>query len=290
MSAPQGKIYDNDECFNCQVFRKSKRGKKSPGYSFIGNGHALPTNKDVKIASDLFYFYISPEEPSGHEEWFDLRSHDVVYLLLGLEESAPMLAFEVILTESTSDAPPYNTRYIMRRRDDLHIAAGAPSDGENEHDAPIEEVRRLNDELFDRLRLLGSAARTWLQFDRAELKRRVHDKVTAHFRAAPSPEPREGIENGLSFLGFLLQDGSTHSLYNTAMQQLDETIFNAVSELDEDEQIALLLPMVDVDDLAADWDVTDWARVLRTRLADEWEDELRSIVLQRIEFTLAIAT
>ena len=32
-----------------------------------------------------------------------------------------------------------------------------------------------SDELFNRLRLLGSAARTWLQFDRAELKRRVCD-------------------------------------------------------------------------------------------------------------------
>lgn len=144
-----------------------------------------------------------------------------------------------------------------------------------------------SDELFSRLRLLGSATRTWLQFDRAELKRRVCDKVIAHFRAAPPPEPREGIESGLAFLGFLLQEGSAHGLYDTTMRELDSVTFKAVDELDDDEQVVLLLPMVDVEDLATDCDASEWANVLRTRLVPEWEEEMRSIVLHRFELASA---
>lgn len=150
-----------------------------------------------------------------------------------------------------------------------------------------DEPQDRSDEFFSRLRLLGSATRTWLQFDRAELKRRVCDKVIAHFRAAPPPEPREGIESGLAFLGFLLQEGSAHGLYDTTMRQLDRMTFKAVAELDDDEQAVLLLPMVDVEDLATDWDASEWAKVLRTRLVPEWEDEMRSIVLHRVELAQA---
>ncbi|MDR3353360.1 MAG: hypothetical protein LBO00_10260 [Zoogloeaceae bacterium] len=146
-----------------------------------------------------------------------------------------------------------------------------------------DEPQDRSNELFGRLRLLGSATRTWLQFDRAELKRRVCDTVLAYFRAAPSPEPREGIENGLAFLGLLLQEGGENGLYEATMQYLDQMIFKAVAELDDDEQVVLLLPMVDVEDLATDWDAPEWAKILRTRLVQEWEEELRSIVLRRVE-------
>ena len=150
-----------------------------------------------------------------------------------------------------------------------------------------DEPQDRSDELFSRLRLLGSAARTWLQFDRAELKRRVCDQVIAHFRTAPPPEPREGIENGLAFLAFLLHQGDGHGLYDTTMRELDRMTLKAVAELDDDEQVVLLLPMVDVEDLAADWNASEWANVLRTRLVPEWEDEMRSIVLLRVELAQA---
>lgn len=148
-------------------------------------------------------------------------------------------------------------------------------------DGEIDEPQDRYDELFDRLCLLGSATRTWLQFDRAELKRRVCDQVIAHFRAAP--EPREGIENGLAFLAFLLHQGDGHGLYDATMRQLDRMTFKAVAELDDDEQVVLLLPMVDVEDLATDWGASEWAKVLRTRLVPDWEEEMRSIVLHRVE-------
>lgn len=286
MSVAQ-EIYDHEECWNCQVFRKTKNGRKKFEYAFIGNGFALQTNKDALTSSNLFCFFIAPEEPPGHPDWFDLRSHDVVYLLLGLEASAPMLAFEVVLAESTPDAPPYNIRYIVNRRDDLHIPAGAI---EHQDGQPEEDAQTLDDERFDRLRLLGASVQTWLQHDRAELKRRVCDVVLGKFRAAPSPEPREGIDNGLAFLATFVEERGNKSLYELTMEQLDAEIHSAIDDLDDDEQVVLLLPMVDAEDLSTDWDAGEWARILRTRLAPEWKEEMRSIVMHRIEPALAAST
>lgn len=104
-------------------------------YKFMGNGYAMKVenftpapmvdNMDANIgAVNEFRFLIEPEEPSGHPDWFDIRKHDIVYLLLGIDPGAAKLAFEVVDIETTSDIPPYTTRYIMNRRDDLHIPAG----------------------------------------------------------------------------------------------------------------------------------------------------------------------
>ena len=87
----------------------------------------------------------------------------------------------------------------------------------------------------------------------------------------------------MAFLGVLLQEGGEHGLYDTTIRLLDRMIYKAVADLDDDEQVVLLLPMVDVEDLATDQDAGEWAKVLRTRLAPEWEDEMRSIVLRRVE-------
>jgi len=153
-----------------------------------------------------------------------------------------------------------------------------------------ESLQDRADELFDRLQLLGSAVRTWLQYDRTELKHRVCDTVIANFRNAPSPEPREGIDNGLAFLGLLLEEGSDNGLYEITMQHLDQTIYRAIADLDDDEQVVLLLPMVDdFDDLATERDASEWAKSLRANCVAEWEEEMRSIVLYRVELALESA-
>lgn len=150
-------VMNHPNSFNCQVFRKSVTrtapeamgGAPTMGglgvldsmdeeqfeYRHLGNGYALPAEGfapapmvkrgDANIgAGEEFRFLVEPEEQSGHPDWFDLRSHDVVYLLLGSEPDAARLAFEVVGIETTSNIPPYTTRYIMNRRDDLHIPAG----------------------------------------------------------------------------------------------------------------------------------------------------------------------
>ena len=151
-------VTNHPNTFNCQLFRKtvtrtaaeSVAGNPTMGglgvldsmdeeqfeYTFLGNGYALhadgfapaPMVKrgDANIGhADEFRFLIEPEEPSGHPDWFDVRSHDVMHLLLGEGPGAARLAFEIVGTETTSNIPPYTTRYVMNRRDDLHIPAGA---------------------------------------------------------------------------------------------------------------------------------------------------------------------
>jgi len=151
-------VMNHPNSYNCQVFRKVYKrtapqtvaGVPTMGglavldsmdeedfeYKYIGNGCALraegfapaPMTKrgDANIGSgEGFLFLVEPEEPSGHPDSFDLRNHDVMLIWLGTAPDCAKLAFECVGIETTSDIPPYTTRYIMNRRDDLHIAAGA---------------------------------------------------------------------------------------------------------------------------------------------------------------------
>lgn len=150
-------IINHPNTFNCQVFRKivtrtapdaiagaptmgglgvlDLMDEESFEYAFLGNGFSMPAEGfapapmvnrgDANIGSgDEFRFLIEPEEPSGHADWFDVRRQDVMYLLLGVGPEAPRLAFEIVGTETTSNIPPFTTRYIANLRDDLHILAG----------------------------------------------------------------------------------------------------------------------------------------------------------------------
>lgn len=155
-------VRSHPNTYNCQVFRKSVTREAGQGeemvgslptlgglgvldsadeeqfeYAFLGNGYALPADGfapspmvnhgDATLSPGAEYrFLIEPEESSGHPDWFDVRSHDVVYLLLGSGPDAARLAFEVIGIEAVSNIPPYSTRYITNRRDDLHIPSAAP--------------------------------------------------------------------------------------------------------------------------------------------------------------------
>lgn len=149
-------VINHPNTFGCEVYRKTVTrtapntidGSPTLGglavldtmdeeqfeYAFLGYGYALPADgfaaapivdrQDANIGSgDEFRFLIEPAAQSGQPEWFDVRSHDVVYLRLGTGPSPARLAFEVIGTETTSNIPPYTTRYITNRRDDLHLPA-----------------------------------------------------------------------------------------------------------------------------------------------------------------------
>jgi len=102
-------------------------------FKFLGYAYVLPAEQfapsrqmdanDAAQFAEEYRFLIEPAAPSGHSYWFDIRDHDVVYLLIGEggKENPAKLAFEVIGRETTTNIPPYNTRYIMNRRDDLHV-------------------------------------------------------------------------------------------------------------------------------------------------------------------------
>ncbi|AJK46230.1 hypothetical protein [Burkholderia plantarii] len=150
-------IMNHPNTFNCQLFRKviTRKADETVGgnptlgglgvldtmdeeefeYEFVGNGYALlaepftpapvVSRHDASLSTeDEFRFLIQPEGESGSDEWFDVRKHDVMYLLLGIGPQPARLAFEIIGTETTSNIPPYTTRYVANRRDDLHLREG----------------------------------------------------------------------------------------------------------------------------------------------------------------------
>lgn len=149
-------VLNHPNTFNCRVFREVVE-RSSPGtigglptmgelgvldpedeeditHQFLGNGFALPAEGFAPSqlmggdaaygAENEFRFLIEPEEPSGHAESFDVRKHDVIYLVLGAGDAPPMIAFEVVGTETTTNIPPFTTRFICNRRDDLGVPAG----------------------------------------------------------------------------------------------------------------------------------------------------------------------
>jgi hypothetical protein len=147
-------VLNHPNTFNCKVFREvvDRTAATSVGtlptmgglgvldaedeenirHEFLGNGFALPaegfapspmmSEGDANFGpANEFRFLIEPEEPSGAPGHFDLRKHDVIYLVLGTGSPPPMIAFELVGTETTSNIPPYTTRYVCNRRDDLTV-------------------------------------------------------------------------------------------------------------------------------------------------------------------------
>ncbi len=133
-------IEHHPNTYNCQIFRKvvtrtepqtmggiavlDSEDEESITFEFICNGFALQT--DTFQASAMFdnqganngfsvesKFVIAPENID-----LVIKKHDIVYLLLG---DIAKLAWEVTVTETVLNIPPFSVRYIMNQRDDLDI-------------------------------------------------------------------------------------------------------------------------------------------------------------------------
>lgn len=138
------------------------------------------------------------------------------------------------------------------------------------------------DELRERLNALPGHIQRWLRVDRNQVCEGVIQAVLGIFAALPSPDEREGVTIGLDFLRLLKQEGGDNALWQVGMDQLDSEIYSAVAALDDDDQVALLLPWVDdLDELATDCDADQWAGYLR-RCDDEWRPVLRRLVMDRV--------
>ena len=140
-----------------------------------------------------------------------------------------------------------------------------------------------DEDLYCRLKDLSRALPRWLETDRQALLDGLIAQLLADYRALPSPEPVEGIETGLDFLGLLLTEGGDNGLYEATMAQLDSDLYQAVADLYADDQIALLLPLEadDLEDLFRDRDIEQWPRFLLA--GGQWPETMRHIVLSQIE-------
>lgn len=101
-------------------------------YEHLGNGYALPAEAfspgsmmdrgdSVDASGDEFRFLIEPECQSGEDGWFSVKTRDVMYLVVSDDIK---LAFEVVGVETTTNIPPYTTRYVCNRRADVDITDG----------------------------------------------------------------------------------------------------------------------------------------------------------------------
>lgn len=121
-------------------------------WEYIGTGRAVRAEifqpsgmvdrNDANIGfSDEALFLIEPVAKSGEEEFFDVRTHDVMKVIIRIPptyEDYATIAYEVTGRETTTDVPPYNLRYKCTRRDDLSFAP----DGESPFFSTIEKMIR----------------------------------------------------------------------------------------------------------------------------------------------------
>ncbi len=151
-------------------------------------------------------------------------------------------------------------------------------------------------EMRDRLEALPKYIQRWLLVERNQVQEGVIQTVLDAFRAVESPEPREGVETGLDFLGVLKEEGSNNGLWQLSMDLLDSEISSAVAALYEDDQVALLLPWVDdLDGFGTDQDAKDWAMILRQRCDDPRDHDqqvvnARAGLAKKIDFSCLFST
>lgn len=101
-------------------------------YQLLGNGYAMqvemsaamPTMMDRGDANNSdgeeFRFLIEPEAEPGANDYFTLKEGDVFFVLIGNDPAVQVkLAYEVARREATVGIPPYNSRIVAIRRDDL---------------------------------------------------------------------------------------------------------------------------------------------------------------------------
>jgi uncharacterized membrane protein YuzA (DUF378 family) len=151
-------VINHPNAFNCQVFRKtvtragdvvsglpelgglgvlSSEDEEQYTYAWVGNGYSLQVEAfqpalmmDRRDANNglesEFKFLIEAEDAAGMPGAFEPKKFDVMYLLLGDGPNPAKVAFEIVGIEAMLNIPPYTSRYIANRRDDLHVAAGQP--------------------------------------------------------------------------------------------------------------------------------------------------------------------
>jgi len=150
-SAARNVIINHPNTFEAQVFRKRVTRTDAAGagglptlgglgvldsedetevvYDHLGNGFAFPVDAfspssmmgqhDANNGSGAeFRYLVEPFEPSGMPGWFDLRKHDVLYIVL---HDLVKLAYEVVDIETTLNIPPYSMRYVTNRRGDMDV-------------------------------------------------------------------------------------------------------------------------------------------------------------------------
>lgn len=117
-------------------------------FVFLGTGSALPTAEDSMSPSPLndnadvthsdsaeLRFMFAPDDPEADAEPWEPEKNDVIVLWLD-DEGSLKVPLEIVGLESVNNLPPFSTRYVCNRRDDLLWAV---NDMEDPPEDPAEE-------------------------------------------------------------------------------------------------------------------------------------------------------
>lgn len=117
-------------------------------YAWLCNAHAVkgegfqPGNMtdrlDMAITSAQEFIYLLAPAREAPQEVKDLgfKTKDVVLFLMGVGADAARAAYEVASVDATCELPPHLPRYVLNRRADMDVPAGALDPDEEEEEAP----------------------------------------------------------------------------------------------------------------------------------------------------------
>lgn len=221
-----------------------------------------------------------PIDPSEAQEWLDRlsQSHIAVFLESPVSTDGEYVEVTVHgrgadLTIGWWNIPPMGAEVF-----------GAFVEWLFAH-SPVHSFEGDDDEaLYDRLvRLTQSLSSSLLHIDRKAVQRKVLARTIAYLKKLPSPAPMENNDSMFDFLGEINAGHADNELYELAFGAARNELERQVSALDDDSQVVLLLPMMDddIEDLARDWDIDEWARLLRGQ-SEVWIDELMRALMARI--------
>lgn len=127
--------------------------------------------------------------------------------------------------------------------------------------------------LYGRLvSLVQSLSSSLFDIDRKAVRKKVLTRAIAYLKKLPSPAPMDDSDSMYDFIGEIKAGLADNDLYELAFGEARDQLEWQVSKLDEDSQIVLLLPMVegDVEDLARDRGIDEWAACLRQNQRFGW--------------------
>lgn len=149
-------VINHPNSWRCQIFRKQTQihnvGKDTIGglgvlstedadditYEYLGGGYALKAeafnssaqlvnNYDANIGEDgktQYLFLIEPDAIAGESNYFQIKERDIMMLVIhenAENDTMIKLAYEIVGMETTTDIPPFCTRYICNKRSEADI-------------------------------------------------------------------------------------------------------------------------------------------------------------------------
>lgn len=116
-------------------------------YEFLCNAQAVKAtafspgnmtdNMDAPVGGDDEQTYLMiPARSKDHPQWEEIqfKTKDVLLFVLGADETAARVAYEVAAVDATCQLPPFMPRYVLNRRAELDLPAdfepdALPSEG-----------------------------------------------------------------------------------------------------------------------------------------------------------------